>query len=121
MSFHQLYGEVRISRAERRHRRCRAVKRAFEIYWKSWDSPRDWDDFRYGRSRGFRILDGEQERRDMQDRHRADWMLNAKLWADHMRTCSCYLCSGHKKYVKSTADAREAIRTRDELDDLWSV
>lgn len=57
----------------------------------------------------------------MQDRHRADWMLNAKLWADHMRTCSCYLCSGHKKYVKSTADAREAIRTRDELDDLWSV
>lgn len=92
-------------RSERRHRRARAVARAFRVYWNSWSSAKDWADIRWRHERV--ILDGEQARRDMQDRHRADWMLNAKLWADHMKTCSCYVCTRHKHYEKPLGVKRQ--------------
>lgn len=99
------------NRDYRRSVRARAVSRAFDVYWNSWGY---WENrFRSRFDQERVILEQEHVRWDYENQHRLDVLTWAKQRADNMCWCSCLLCTGYKKYEKTTYDLREIERDID--------
>lgn len=68
------------------------------------------------------ILEDNAARFSHQDEHRLDVLAMATKNARHMRTCSCWMCSGYKKYEKTPKMIREAAKDADDwtdVEDSW--
>lgn len=105
------------TRDYRRHVRTRAVAHAFDIYWHQFFYR---DAFKPLSNRYYPvIIDNEQDRWNHEDEHRNEVFSHAKRDADNMRLCSCFMCSGYKKYEKTAYDLRELAREKDDLDELF--
>lgn len=106
------------TRDYRRSVRARAIAHAFDIYWHSWGECDDaFKAYRYYDHCRI-ILDHEQARWYYEDQHRIKVLDWAKQAADNMRLCSCFLCSGYKKYEKTPQDLREAARDACDFEEL---
>lgn len=109
-----------LTRGVRRDRRLRAIGHAFDVYWHKWGR---WHDEYEGRlRRGYEriYLETEEDRRRKQDEARQACVEVAKLAADHLRTCSCFKCSGYKKYEKTPHQIRARHRDAEDLTFLWA-
>lgn len=103
----------------RRHLRERSIAHAFHIYWNIWG---DCDDvFKWRGWQGYEpiIIEDQQARWEIENQHRADVLNRASKNADHMRMCSCFMCSGYKKYEKSPKQLREIYRDADAAEELF--
>lgn len=99
------------NRGYRRQQRERAIQHAFDIFWYQWSEYKS-----SFKGRGYYnyqriILDHNNARWYYENLHRQhiiDW---AKQSADNMCTCSCYLCTAHRKY-KTIHERREIERDK---------
>lgn len=108
------------TRDYRRSVRARAIAHAFDIYWNQWFAFRQpFVSYRYSNGYCRIILDHEQARWYYEDQHRNEVIGRAKQAADNMCLCSCFLCSGYKKYEKTRHDLRELARDKDDFDELF--
>lgn len=108
-----------LTRGERRARRLHAIEHAFDVYWNKWGR---WNDtFRHHLYVGYEriYLETEDARRQMEDEARAECLITAKRVAKHLRNCSCFMCSGYKKYEKTPKQLRARYQDEDEVADLW--
>jgi hypothetical protein len=103
-----------MKRAERRNRREKAIQHAFNIYWHQWG--RSTEAFKYNRwSEDVTYIETNEERYRKEDEHREKVLMSAKLIAKHLRNCSCYICSGYKKYEKTRKQIQMLAQDKDEL------
>ena len=108
-----------LKRGERRERKQHAIKHAFDIYWHKWGR---WNDVYHahgwwGRERVY--LETEESRRQEQDTARNECLKHSKRVAENFCTCSCWMCSGYKKYEKTPKMFRERYRDIDDCDSAW--
>lgn len=110
-------------RAIRRYRREKAIQHAFNVYWYSWGQNNDT--YKFNRWQDEEIyLETNEERFKYQDEHRQDVLNTVKLVANHLRNCSCFLCSGYKDYEKTRKQLQTLAKDRDDEtalfdDDSW--
>lgn len=106
------------TRGYRRTVRARAIAHAFDIYWHAWGKCDDaFKAYRYSGHKRI-TLDHEQARWYFEDQHRAKILDWAKQAADNMCLCSCFMCSGYKKYEKTPQAMREAVRDACDFEEL---
>lgn len=99
-------------RGERRANRQRAITHAFNLYWyEQWN--RDPFAVTSWLHDGVVHLETNAERYERQDEYRNEVLESAKRTADHLRQCSCFICSGYKKYEKAPSRLREEYRNED--------
>lgn len=110
--------ENKFNRALRRHQRARSIQHAFNVRWYKWGFYENSYTF-FGWRKDIVVLETEEQRRQYQDEHREDVLMTAKFIAEHLRTCSCYMCSGYKKYEISYKQkiqlAKDAFEIQDTL------
>lgn len=105
-------------RALTRLRRQKAIQHAFNVYWHKWgrgDDPYGYYSW-WGCEKVY--LDNNEDRYAHEDEHRSEVMLTSKMVAKHLRNCSCFMCSGYKKYEKTPWQLRQAAKDLDEFADL---
>lgn len=111
-----------LNRGVRRYNRTRAIQHAFNIYRYQWGLGTK-DAYKYYKSQhDLIILEDNAARFSHQDEHRLDVLAMATKNARHMRTCSCWMCSGYKKYEKTPKMLREAAKDADDwadVEDSW--
>ena len=107
-----------LTRSVRRYKRTRSIQYAFNIYRSHWGF-QNQNAFDYNKWQHDRIiLEDNAARFSHQDEHRLDVLNFANKKARHLRTCSCWFCSGYKKYEKTPKMLKEAARSLDDLTDL---
>lgn len=111
-----------LNRGVRRYNRTRAIQHAFNIY-RTWHGFRAENAYDYNKWQHDKIvLEDNAARFSHQDEHRLDVLAIATKNARHMRMCSCWMCSGYKKYEKTPKMLREAAKDADDwadVEDSW--
>ena len=102
-------------RANRRHFREVAIGHAFRVMFWSQNDRNDWARKNH---MGYTTAIGVNKWL-YQDICKYEVLLWAKQRADNMRLCSCFLCSGYKKYAQSRSQLREQARTIDDLLEVY--
>lgn len=123
------------TRGYRRYLRERAITHAFDIYWRQWG----WMDQAFQcwfTDEGFLtyytvshyvdadnpFLDTNDARYAHQDNYREHVRRNiCGRSADNLRLCSCYTCSGYKRYEKNRQMMREEAATKDSKNEVYDL
>lgn len=112
-----------MNRSERRARKQKAIKHAFDVIWIKWGLNKPLFNKIYNiltRKHEIIYVDSVEERYELEEKHREKLLKDAKLLADNLKRCSCHICCGHKNTL-SYKDKKEQIRMEDELEDLDDI
>lgn len=122
-----------LNRSVRRYNRTRAIQHAFDIYWNKWG--RGNDTFKevfteegfltYWSAKTYvdvdnPTLDTNEARFSHEDKYRQHVLGIVSQAADNLRLCSCWMCSGYKKYEKTHHMIREEMRDADDWNEVWN-
>lgn len=109
-----------LTRDVRRHYRSRAIQHAFDIYWHQWYGFGAADAYDYNKWQHDKVFPEDNAARfQHEDEHRQEVLSYARKNAKHLCNCSCFMCSGHKKYEKTPKQLRLDAQDADELDALF--